>query len=71
MVKHKTLQELIDILKQKYEYSFELQTDSISNIVYNIVLEQESLEEILNDITVITPQVHYSINHGTRTVIIR
>lgn len=71
VVKHKTLQELIDILKQKYEYSFELQTDSISNIVYNIVLEQESLEEILNDITVITPQVHYSINHGTRTVIIR
>ena len=71
VVKHKTLQELIDILKQKYEYSFELQTDSISNIVYNIVLEQESLEEILNDITVITPQVHYSINYGTRTVIIR
>ena len=71
VVKHKTLQELIDILKQKYEYSFELQTDSISNIVYNIVLEQESLEEILNDITVITPQVHYSINYGTRSVIIR
>ena len=70
-IKQKTLQELIDILKQKYEYSFELQTDSISNIVYNIVLEQESLEEILNDITVITPQVHYSINYGTRTVIIR
>ena len=71
VVKQKNLQELADILKQRYGYSFEIRTDSINDIVYNIVLEQESLEEILNDVTVMTPQVHYSINHETRTVIFR
>lgn len=71
VVKQKTLLELTDILKQKYGYHFEIHTDSISNIIYNIVLEQESLEEILNDMTIITPQVHYSVHHESRTVIFR
>ena len=70
VVKQKSLQELVDILMQKYGYQFDIQTDSINNLIYNIVLEQESLEEILNDVTIMTPQVHYLIDNETRTVIL-
>lgn len=67
-LKHKTLTELVNILEYKYGYTFRIHTHSIERIVYNIVLEQESLEEILSNINLITPQVHYSIDHTNRTV---
>jgi CRISPR/Cas system CSM-associated protein Csm2 small subunit len=41
----------------------------LDTLKYNIIIDNESLEEILNDIHFITPQVHYQYNRKNKLVI--
>ncbi|MDP4276474.1 MAG: FecR family protein [Bacteroidota bacterium] len=68
--KRKTLQEIADKLEQKYGYTIDIRNKEISQLTYNITIENEPLEEILSDIHYITPQVHFSVQLDRKTVIL-
>jgi ferric-dicitrate binding protein FerR (iron transport regulator) len=69
VMKHETLTTVADMLSSKYGYNIEVKNSKIDDLTYNITIENESLEEILSDIHFITPQVRYSLNKGTKSVI--
>jgi transmembrane sensor len=68
---HESLEDLAESLRQKFGYSIEIQTDSIGWLLYNLTVENETLEEILGDIRLMTPQVHYTVNQKEKTVVLR
>jgi len=71
VIKRETLEEVAKVLEKKYGYTISIQNNKISKLVYNITIEDESLEEILGNIHFITPQVHYSISKDKKTVIFK
>jgi ferric-dicitrate binding protein FerR (iron transport regulator) len=71
VIKRQTLEEVAQRLEQKYGYSIQIQDHRINKLTYSITIDKEPLEEILSNIHFITPQVNYSINNSTKTVILR
>lgn len=71
VIQRETLAAVVEKLTQKYGYTFDVRNDNISNLTYNITIENEPLKEILSDIHFITPQVQYSINTERKSVILR
>lgn len=71
IIKRQTLEEVALRLEQKYGYKIKIQDYKINKLTYSITIDKEPLEEILSNIHFITPQVNYSINHDTKTVILR
>jgi ferric-dicitrate binding protein FerR (iron transport regulator) len=71
VIRHQTLEDLKQRLEQKYGYVIDIQNQKIGNLTYNITIDKEPLEEILSNIHFITPQVSFSINKNTKTVILK
>ena len=71
VIQRETLAAVVEKLTQKYGYTFDIRNDNISNLTYNITIENEPLKEILSDIHFITPQVQYFINTERKSVILR
>lgn len=71
VIKRETLQEVAEKLRHKYDYDICIQNSHLDSLKYNIVIDSESLEEILSDIHFITPQVQYYINKKNKSVIFR
>jgi ferric-dicitrate binding protein FerR (iron transport regulator) len=71
VIKRQTLDEMAHRLEDKYGYRINIASKDIGKYTYNITIENESLEEILSNIHFITPQVNYTIDNSSKTVIIR
>jgi ferric-dicitrate binding protein FerR (iron transport regulator) len=71
VIKRQTLEEVAQKLNEKYGYEVQIQNRNINKLTYNITIDKEPLEEILSNIHFITPQVRYSINNDTKTVVLK
>jgi len=69
VIKRLSLSEMVEKIRHKYDVDFVIQQPTLDTLKYNIIIDNESLEEILNDIHFITPQVHYQYNRKNKLVI--
>ena len=61
------LEKMRNLLQRHFGYTFDIAPDCL-NQSYRAILEQESLTEFLDMLAAVTPDMHYSIDHGTKTV---
>lgn len=69
IIKRLSLSGMIDKLRHKYDVNFVIQNSSLDTLKYNIIIDNESLEEILGDIHFITPKVNYQYNKKNKLVV--
>lgn len=68
--KNATLNEISLQLERKFGYTFRVD-DRIKDLTYTATIEKEILPTILDNISIVTPQVEYAINEEQQTVSIK
>lgn len=61
-----SLSDLMNKLEREYGYSIEIRNHGVQSYRYKANIEKESIENIMEYISLVTPNVHYKINHETK-----
>ncbi len=65
-----SLKDLSNKLEREFGYSIVIKNHSVQNYRYKANIEKESLENILNYVSMVTPDVHYKINNESKTILL-
>ncbi|WP_106829920.1 FecR family protein [Parabacteroides pacaensis] len=66
--KNSPLNEVITSLQRKFGYAFFIQDNRLKELTYTATIEKESLPDILQNMSVVTPRLAYQIDHRKQRV---
>lgn len=69
MFKNSPLHEVSLQLQRKFGYTFNINSQELKHVTYTATIQDETLEEILQNISIVTPQVKYTINEENKEII--
>lgn len=69
--KNASLDQVITRLERKFGYTFQVENEEMKRLLYTATIEKESLSDILYNISVVTPQVTYSIDEINQIVYLK
>lgn len=67
--KDASLKQIASRLEREFGYKFLIKSDEIAALRYTATIEKEDLNQILYNISVVTPLVDYTVNKETQTVL--
>lgn len=68
--KDASLMQIASRLERKFGYKFLIKSDKVAALKYTATIEKEDLNQILYNISVVTPLVNYTINEDEQTVLL-
>lgn len=71
ILKNVPLHEMTTHLERKFGYTFQITDENIKKLTYTASIEKETLPVILNNISVVTPQVEYTIDEDKQIVFLK